>query len=80
LDFVVARCMPRSLMNEFHLQPVRFENSFLLIASSEIPKDSLLSEIRRFTGRDPLFVLVNPANLQLLRSHAESPESMQTAA
>ena len=80
LDFAVARCMPRSLMNEFHLQPVRFENSFLLIASSEIPKDSLLSEIRRFTGRDPLFVLVNPANLQLLRSHAESPESMQTAA
>jgi len=69
----LARCLPRSLMQEASLQPVRCSGDSLLIAAAEIPDDALLEQVRRFTGRAPLFVLVTPANLVQLRTAAERP-------
>ncbi len=69
----LARCLPRSLMQEASLQPVRCSGDSLLIAAAEIPDDALLEQVRRFTGRAPLFVLVTPANLLQLRTAAERP-------
>ena len=72
IEIEVARSLPRSLMVDASLQPVRLQDGFLVIASSEIPRDSLLEELRRFSSKDPMFVLVTPANLEALRSHADA--------
>ncbi len=80
IEIEVARSLPRSLMVSACLQPVRLRDGFLIIASSEIPCESLLEQLRRFSSKDPLFVLVTPANLDLLRSHADAPASLQQAA
>lgn len=80
IEIEVARSLPRSLMVSACLQPVRLRDGFLIIASSEIPCESLLEQLRKFSSKDPLFVLVTPANLDLLRSHADAPASLQQAA
>lgn len=72
IEIEVARSLPRSLMVDASLQPVRLQDGFLVIACSEIPRDSLLEKLRQFSSKDPMFVLVTPANLAALRSHADA--------
>jgi len=79
VDLAVGRCLPRGLMEEARIQPVRMERDRILIATSEIPRDSMLVEVRRFSKLDPEFVLVRPENLGRLRQIVESP-SQQIAA
>ena len=80
LDIAIARSLPRSLMQEARLQPVRLSAGNLVVASSEIPNASLLGDVRRFTRRDPVVVLVTPENLQQLQSFVEAPVLVDSAA
>lgn len=73
IEMGVARSLPRSLMCEASLQPVRLGEQSMIIATSEIPPDELLPLVRRFTRRDPVFVLVTPSNLDELRAYVDSP-------
>ncbi len=73
IEMAVARSLPRSLMCEANLQPVRLGEQSMIIATSEIPPDELLPLVRRFTRRDPVFVLVTPSNLDELRAYVDSP-------
>lgn len=80
VEIEVARSLPRSLMIGSSLQPVRLRDGFLIIASSEIPRDSLLEELRRFSSKDLMFVLVTPANLEALRAYVDAPVALEQAA
>lgn len=80
VDLEMARSLPRQLMDGARLQPLRLDEGRLMIATSEIPREDLLGEVRRFTGRDPLFVLVTPANLEQLRQAAEAEPVFASAA
>jgi hypothetical protein len=73
LDIEIARSLPRGLMESARVQPVRLDELGMLIATSEIPRESLLAELRRFTHHEPQVVLVTPDNLQRLRDCAEAP-------
>lgn len=73
LDLGVARSLPRGLMDEARLQPVCFEADGMLLATSEIPGESLLGELRKFTSIEPRVVLVTPENLAELRESTEAP-------
>ncbi len=73
VEIPVARSLPRSLMCEARMQPVRLGEQSMVIATSEIPPDELLPMVRRFTRRDPVFVLVTPANLSALRAYVDAP-------
>jgi hypothetical protein len=80
LEIEIARSLPRSLMLESRLQPVRLRSGSLVVASSEIPKASLLADVRRFTRRDPVVVLVTPDNLRQLQAFVEEPVVFDSAA
>jgi bacteriophage N4 adsorption protein B len=80
LDIEVARCLPRGLMNEVRIQPIRNRENDVLIATSEIPTDALLDQLRRYTNLDPHFVLVTPANLEILRTLTDSSFAIARAA
>jgi hypothetical protein len=67
-------------MNEARLQPIRNRENDLLIATSEIPTDALLAHLRRYTNLDPYFVLVTPANLEILRTLTDSAFATARAA
>ena len=73
VEMSVARSLPRSLMCEASLQPVRLGEQSMIIATSEIPPDELLPMVRRFTRRVPVFVLVTPSNLDELRAYVDAP-------
>jgi hypothetical protein len=80
LEIAIARSLPRSLMQHARLQPVRLSAGSLVVASSEIPNASLLEDVRRFTRRDPVVVLVTPENLEKLQSFVEAPVLVDSAA
>ncbi len=80
VEIAIARSLPRSLMQEGRLQPVRLGPGSIVIASSEIPNAKLLQELRRFTDRDPIVVLVTPPNLDELRIYVETPRALEAAA
>ncbi|WP_155121573.1 glycosyl transferase family protein [Bryobacter aggregatus] len=73
IDIEAARSLPRSLMLQASLQPVRRGAESLVIATSEIPTDGLVETVRKFTKRDPFFVLVTPENLEKLRLYVDAP-------
>ncbi len=58
----VARALPRQLMQEWKVVPVRISAGTLLLASPEIPTDELTSILRSFTRLEPHFQLVTPGN------------------
>src|SRR5216684_1232367 len=58
----VARALPRQLMHEWKVVPVRISAGTLFLASPEIPTDELSNTLRGFTRLEPRFQLVTPAN------------------
>jgi adsorption protein B len=64
VDARVARCLPRGLMAEGSLLPLRREGEVLLIATSEVPSEHVLAEVRRFVKGESQFVLVPPGVLE----------------
>jgi adsorption protein B len=58
----VARALPRQLMREWKVVPVRISAGTLFLASPEIPTDELSNTLRGFTRLEPRFQLVTPAN------------------
>ena len=80
LEVPIARSVPRSIMRRACLTPVRWGRDSLVIATSETPSDRVVRLIRRYTKRDPLFVLVTPENLELLQRKVEQPLAMAASA
>jgi len=58
----VARALPRQVMHEWKVVPVRISAGTLFLASPEIPTDELSNTLRCFTRLEPRFQLVTPAN------------------
>lgn len=73
LDEALARSLPRGVMEEGRLQPVRAEGRLLRIATPEMPHEGMVVEVERYTGLTPEFVLVTPENFHRLRRAAEAP-------
>lgn len=76
----ISRSVPRVLMQQASLAPVRWGRESLIIATSEVPSDALVKLVRRYTRRDPLFVLVTPENLAELQHFVEAPQALRAAA
>jgi hypothetical protein len=58
----VARTLPRQLMHDWKVVPVRISAGTLFLASPEIPTDELTNILRGFTRLEPHFQLVTPGN------------------
>jgi adsorption protein B len=58
----VARALPRQVMREWKVVPVRISAGTLFLASPEIPTDELSNTLRGFTRLEPRFQLVTPGN------------------
>jgi len=58
----VARTLPRHVMREWKVVPVRISAGSLFLASPEIPTDELSNALRGFTRLEPHFQLVTPGN------------------
>ena len=80
VDLEIARSLPRLLMVESRLQPIRIDGKVIVIATSEIPSENLLAEIRKFTASELHLILVTPSNLQELRDYAEKTSAFVVAA
>lgn len=76
MDRSLARALPRGLMEEAALVVLGCDEVGLRIATSELPKEDLLEEVRKYTGMDPHFVLVTPGNLAELREWVEDGSAM----
>lgn len=76
LDEALARSLPRGVMEEGRLQPVRAEGRLLRIATPEMPPEGIGLEVERYTGLTPEFVLVTPENFYRLRRAAEAPRGV----
>jgi adsorption protein B len=80
LDYEVARSLPRGLLDEVSIQPVCLKDGMILIATSEVPRDALLGEVRRYLAVEPEFFLVTPDNLMILRSAVDAGRAVGVAA
>jgi adsorption protein B len=58
----VARTLPRQVMREWKVVPIRISAGTLFLASPEIPTDELSNTLRGFTRLEPRFQLVTPGN------------------
>jgi adsorption protein B len=58
----VARTLPRQMMRDWQVVPVRISAGTLFLASPEIPTDELSNALRGFTRLEPHFQLVTPGN------------------
>ncbi|HEY6390730.1 MAG TPA: glycosyl transferase family protein [Bryobacteraceae bacterium] len=62
----VVRTLPRQVMQEWKVVPVRISAGILFLASPEIPTDELSNTLRGFTRLEPRFQLVTPGNFEEL--------------
>lgn len=63
---VIARGLPRQIIQEWKVLPYRVEAEKLFLASPEIPSDTLTTALRAFTNKTLQFRLITPANFEEL--------------
>ena len=69
VELRIARSLPRSLMEELRVMPVRLEPGRLTLAAAAIPTDAMQKRIQEFTKLRLEFSLVTDERFDALREH-----------
>jgi hypothetical protein len=80
VDPSAARALPRAFCEEHCLLAVQHSIAGLIVATSEIPRDSNTAVIRRYARQGVAYLLVTPPALEALRRAADSPVSFALSA
>ena len=69
VELRIARSLPRSLMEELRVMPVRLEAGRLTLAAAAIPTDAMQKRILEYTKLRLEFSLVSDERFNALREH-----------
>lgn len=79
VDLEVAHSLPRALCEEHRLLPVAYQESGLLIATAEVPQETTVAAVRRYSPQGCSFFLVTPPELERLQSSVKQLTLRQVA-